>query len=99
MWHAILYEHTKHTHIAFCYASSALQCIKWSAAVAAAAAAAGTPAQRWARDSNNALRSTNGKCLEVPGGQFQQGAQMQVGLEFYLFFVLCLTGLNTACVD
>jgi hypothetical protein len=52
-----------------------------SAAVAAAVAAdAGTPAQQWARDSNNALRSlSTGKCLDVPSWQFRQGAQMQVG--------------------
>jgi hypothetical protein len=50
-------------------------------AAAAAAAAAGGRNQQWARDSNNALRSASGKCLDVPGFQWQQGAQMLVGLQ------------------
>ncbi|KAF6263528.1 ricin B lectin domain-containing protein [Scenedesmus sp. NREL 46B-D3] len=38
----------------------------------------GSPAQRWARDSNNALRTPTGRCLDVPGSRFEQGAQMQI---------------------
>eukprot|EP00775_Hariotina_reticulata_P013846 gene13846-13967_t len=40
----------------------------------------GNPAQRWSRDSNNALRPANApsKCLDIPNSNSVQGTQLQI---------------------